>query len=92
LTIIFKNVINMNISDFSKAKGIKMDKIVKCSGCGNESTFVYKCNSCGETRCFFPLCKGDKNSNKEGDAKTGSPCLNCGKGIYEKISQDGKSC
>ena len=65
-----------------------MEKVIKCAGCGNESTFVYKCNSCGEIRCFFPLCKGDKGNNKEGDAKTGVTCLNCQKGVYEKISHE----
>jgi len=60
--------------------------IVKCEGCGHPSVFVYKCNSCGEIRCFFPLCKGNKGSDKEEGVKTGMTCVFCGKGIYEKIS------
>ena len=64
-----------------------MAKVVQCKGCGNESVFVYKCTECGEIRCFFPLCPGDKGSNVEGGAKTGATCINCGKGIYEKISE-----
>lgn len=63
-----------------------MSDIVQCAGCGQKSIFVYKCNSCGEIRCFFPLCKGDKGSGKEGAAKTGAACKNCSKGTYEKIS------
>ena len=63
-----------------------MSEVVKCEGCGHESTFVYKCSECGEIRCFFPLCKGNKNSGKEGAAKTDLLCINCGKGKYLKIS------
>ncbi len=61
-------------------------EIVKCNGCGHESVYVYKCSNCGEIRCFFPLCKGDKNSGIEGAAKTDLICLNCRKGKYIKIS------
>ncbi len=62
-----------------------MAKIVKCEGCGQKSIYVYKCSQCGEIRCFFPLCKGNKGSNMESAAKSGKTCINCGKGIYEKI-------
>lgn len=63
-----------------------MSEVLQCDGCGQKSIFVYKCNKCGEIRCFFPLCKGNKGSDKEGAAKTGLTCFSCGEGIYEKIS------
>lgn len=62
-----------------------MEEAVRCNGCGNVSTFVYKCNKCGETRCFFPLCKGDKGSDVAEGVKTGMVCINCKQGTYEKI-------
>lgn len=63
-----------------------MPTIVKCEGCGHESIYVYKCSECGEIRCFFPLCKGNKGSKKEGAAITGKICINCESGMYIKIS------